>query len=104
MRVLLSVLLLYAVLCVLAYLIADRMIFLPPPSSYEDNARGLTFTSENFTLAAVHLPNPAAEYTILYSHGNAEDLGLIAPLLAQTLGRLAGRGNPRMEVTDVQES
>jgi ribose-phosphate pyrophosphokinase len=28
----------------------------------------------------------------------------IAPLLAQTLGRLAGRGNPRREATDVQES
>jgi ribose-phosphate pyrophosphokinase len=28
----------------------------------------------------------------------------ITPLLAQTLGRLASRGNLRMEVTDVQES
>jgi hypothetical protein len=76
--------LLYAVLCLLTYLLADRMIFLPPPSTYEDSARMLKFVSTGgIEISAVHLPNPTADYTILYSHGNAEDLGLIAPFLAR---------------------
>ena len=33
------------------------------------------------SLAVVYLPNEAARYTILYSHGNAEDLGHVRPLL-----------------------
>ncbi len=34
-------------------------------------------------LALLYLPNPAATFTLLYSHGNAEDLGVIQPLLTQ---------------------
>jgi Esterase/lipase len=33
------------------------------------------------TLSAVHLPNPQAVYTALFSHGNAEDIRDVAPLL-----------------------
>lgn len=32
-------------------------------------------------ISAVHFPNPQAQYTILYSHGNAEDLGYIWSVL-----------------------
>jgi len=80
--VLVAVGLVYAVVCLLVYVGADRMIFLPPPASYRDSGEIRKLTSAGgVELSAVHLPNPAAEYTILYSHGNAEDLGLIAPLL-----------------------
>lgn len=34
-------------------------------------------------IATLHLPNPNATFTILFSHGNAEDLGHLAPLLEQ---------------------
>jgi fermentation-respiration switch protein FrsA (DUF1100 family) len=40
-------------------------------------------TADDVRITAVHLVNERAEYTILYSHGNAEDLGLIAPSLAR---------------------
>jgi fermentation-respiration switch protein FrsA (DUF1100 family) len=83
-RLLFLVLVVYAAVALLAYGLADRMIFLPPPSSYDGGARVLTITSSDGTpLTAVHLPNPSADYTILYSHGNAEDLGVIAPVLAR---------------------
>src|SRR5215813_12301269 len=60
------------------------MIFLPPPATYRDAAETLHLTTTDGTrLSAVHLANPHADFTILYSHGNAEDLGLIAPLLAR---------------------
>lgn len=81
---LLSAVVVYAALCLLVYLVSDRMIFLPPPATYRDGAETLSLTTaDGVPIAAVHLVNPRAEYTILYSHGNAEDLGLVAPLLTQ---------------------
>ena len=83
-RVLLSVALLYAGVCLLVHLVSDRMIFLPPPTTYDDTGQILKLDSAGAgQISAIHLPNPSAEYTILYSHGNAEDLGLVAPLLAR---------------------
>jgi len=82
--VLLSVGLLYAGLCLLAYLVSDRMIFLAPPATYRDSGQILRLTTaDGVQISAIHLVNPPAEYTLLYSHGNAEDLGLVAPLLAR---------------------
>jgi fermentation-respiration switch protein FrsA (DUF1100 family) len=82
--VLLSAAVVYAALAVGVYLGADRMIFLPPSPTYRDGSGtiGLT-TGDGVRISAVHLPNPEAEFTILYSHGNAEDLGLVAPMLAR---------------------
>src|SRR5205823_9422955 len=60
------------------------MIFLPPPASYGDDGRGVSLTTaDGVRITAIHLANEHAEYTILYNHGNAEDLGLIAPTLAR---------------------
>ncbi len=60
------------------------MIFLPPPATYGDTGQIVKLSSgDAVQISAVHLSNPLAEYTILYSHGNAEDLGLIAPLLGR---------------------
>jgi pimeloyl-ACP methyl ester carboxylesterase len=36
---------------------------------------------DGVALLAVHLPNPQAVYTVLFSHGNAEDIRDVAPLL-----------------------
>jgi hypothetical protein len=62
---------------------ADRMIFLPPPPTYGDGQGVIKLaTAGGERIAALYLPNPAAPYTILFSHGNAEDLGAIRPFLA----------------------
>jgi hypothetical protein len=72
-------------------LMSDRVIFQPQRSSYRlsdlasevSGVRALTFASGQFRLAAVYLPNPSARYTLLFSHGNAEDLGDDLPMLAE---------------------
>ncbi|NJO71156.1 MAG: alpha/beta hydrolase, partial [Oscillatoriales cyanobacterium RM1_1_9] len=75
-RLIRSALLVYGVVGAWAYFYSDRLIFLPSPSSYT-RSDDLTFltTANNTQIAALHLPNPTATYTILYSHGNAEDIG-----------------------------
>jgi fermentation-respiration switch protein FrsA (DUF1100 family) len=83
-RLLLAAIVAYAGVCLVAYLVSDRMIFLPPPSTYRDGSDTLRLTTEDgVEIAAVHLGHERADYTILYSHGNAEDLGLVAPVLSR---------------------
>jgi abhydrolase domain-containing protein 17 len=81
--ILATVLLAYAALAAFAYFLADRMIFLPPPASYDETTLPVTMvpTEDGVRIATLHLPNPDAEFTILYSHGNAEDLGYALPVL-----------------------
>ncbi len=82
LRMALSIAFIYAVVGAWAWLISDRMIFLPPAPTYRDTADILKVpTSGGERIAAVYLPNPAATYTILFSHGNAEDLGWVLPSL-----------------------
>jgi fermentation-respiration switch protein FrsA (DUF1100 family) len=73
---------LYVGLGLFAWFCADRQIFLPQPCSYGPSGRFITLeTPDGERLCAVHLPNPQARYTLLYSHGNAEDLGDVLPEL-----------------------
>jgi fermentation-respiration switch protein FrsA (DUF1100 family) len=52
------------------------MIFLPHAPGYADSEQIIKLRSgDDRIISAVHLPNPNAHFTILYSHGNAEDLG-----------------------------
>jgi abhydrolase domain-containing protein 17 len=77
------VLLIYVAVGAYGYWGSDRSIFQPhQPASYADNLPGLLkLTVEGQPITAVYLKNPKATYTILYSHGNGEDLGDIqAPL------------------------
>ncbi|MFT0787543.1 alpha/beta hydrolase [Synechococcus sp. H55.10] len=61
---------------------SEQLIFLPRPASYQDGDAILKLTTaDGLQISAVYLPNPAATYTLLYSHGNAEDLGDILPRL-----------------------
>ncbi|MBD2038084.1 alpha/beta hydrolase [Leptolyngbya sp. FACHB-321] len=83
-RVVRSVLFIYLALGAYAFFFADRQIFQPQPSSYQDDRTTLKLASApNIQISAVYLPHPKATYTILYSHGNAEDLGDIRPRLTQ---------------------
>jgi len=58
-----------------AYFFADSHIFFPPKTTFQDNNEIIKIPSKNGAfISAVYLPNPHATYTILISHGNAEDL------------------------------
>ncbi|MBP0020348.1 MAG: alpha/beta hydrolase [Cyanobacteria bacterium SBLK] len=81
-RMILSLLFIYAFFAIYVFLSADRMIFLPPPASYVDDENIIKLSAANQEkFSAIYLENPDARYTLLYSHGNAEDLGQIRPLL-----------------------
>jgi abhydrolase domain-containing protein 17 len=74
MLLLLSVL--YLSLLLFALFLSDSLIFLPHPSSYADSREILKITTASGKkISAVYLVNPAARFTLLVSHGNAEDLG-----------------------------
>lgn len=75
-KMLLAVALLYVGLVLLVRFSSESLIFLPHPASYKDNADILKIESANGSkISALYLPNPSAKFTVLVSHGNAEDLG-----------------------------
>jgi fermentation-respiration switch protein FrsA (DUF1100 family) len=75
-RMLKSLVFIYTLFAVYVYFRADSMIFLPQPSSYQDTQEVIKLKiQENQSISAIYLRNPIAKYTILYVHGNAEDLG-----------------------------
>jgi abhydrolase domain-containing protein 17 len=77
-----SLLFVYALFALYVYFRADRMIFLPQPASYQDTGEILKLpVTDSEKISAIYLPNPQATYTLLYIHGNAEDLGDIRPVL-----------------------
>ena len=75
----------YAALAAFAYFLSDRLIFQPPQPSYRPGQLPITMIpgSDGDSLATLFLPNPQAALTILYAHGNAEDLGQVAPMLEE---------------------
>ncbi|WP_338076347.1 hypothetical protein [Chlorogloeopsis fritschii] len=75
-RLISSLVFIYIFFAVYVFFGADSMIFLPQPSSYQDTNEIIKLTSADGTkLSAIYLFNPQAKNTILYVHGNAEDLG-----------------------------
>lgn len=82
LRLIRSILIIYILIGFWAFFFSDRLIFLPRPSSYQTNQDFVKLKSKNRTqITGIYLPLPKAEYTILYSHGNGEDLGEILPRL-----------------------
>jgi len=66
----------YAVLSVLALTIPQKFLFRPHASSYRDNQDVLKLTTaDGVRISAKYLPSADARYTILFSHGNGEDMG-----------------------------
>ena len=82
-RYVLPPLLVYAAVLAVVYLVTDKVIFLPrPAASYTEIDSQVTLnTQDGATIMAVHLTNPKAKFTVLYSHGVAEDLGPLLPFL-----------------------
>lgn len=83
-RLIRSALLIYLLFLAYVFLFSDRMIFLPPRPGYDDSEEVIKVTTaDDVQIAAIYLLDPAAEFTILYSHGNAEDLGTVRWVLEQ---------------------
>ena len=77
-RLIRSAVLIYLIVLVFVFINADRMIFPAPRSNYVDNDELIKIkTYDGIQIAAIYFFNPDAEFTILYSHGNAEDLGTV---------------------------
>jgi fermentation-respiration switch protein FrsA (DUF1100 family) len=75
---------LYVGFFLFAFFYGDKIIFQPQPATYRDSREIIKLTSGKQSLiSAVYLENPRARYTILYSHGNAEDIGIILPILKE---------------------
>src|SRR5215470_17946078 len=73
---------LYLIVLITAALFSDRMIFQPQQQGYRDQPNILKLTSsDGAKISATYLPNPQADFTVLFSHGNAEDIGDDEPLL-----------------------
>ena len=83
-RLLKSLASIYLLFGVMVYFVADRLMFHPETSApwITDFPIKVT-TPDGVTLPAVHLPNPQSAYTVLFSHGNAEDIRDVAMLLEQ---------------------
>jgi abhydrolase domain-containing protein 17 len=77
-----SLLFIYTFLALFIFVRSDSLIFMPEPASYRDanDILKLPVTS-NEQISARYLPNAQSAYTVLYIHGNAEDLGDIHPVL-----------------------
>lgn len=83
-RLIRSIIFVYVSLCIYGYFFTDWMIFKPQASSYQDTKDILKLTAaDGVQISAIYLPNSQATYTILYSHGNAEDLGDMLPILRE---------------------
>ncbi|MDD5064004.1 MAG: alpha/beta hydrolase [Phycisphaerae bacterium] len=83
-RLVRSVVFVCACLLLFVYFFSDRMIFWgqSQPSSYGDGPEILKIkTKDGAEISALYLAAPNSEFTILYSHGNSEDIGDIRGVL-----------------------
>jgi fermentation-respiration switch protein FrsA (DUF1100 family) len=66
----------YVLLAIGAHFLSQWMMFPRPPLKYTLDRDHVQLTApDGVKIAARHWPNPKAKYTVLYLHGNYEDLG-----------------------------
>jgi fermentation-respiration switch protein FrsA (DUF1100 family) len=83
-RILLLLAVVYALLAVGAHFLSLSMIFPRPPVKYELTPDYIQLTTpDGVKLAARHWPNYSAKFTLLYLHGNYEDLGSIGKYMPE---------------------
>ena len=81
-RLLGSVVFIYVAVSLLVALLSCSMIFQPPRSTYKSLPYlVLLKTPDGKTLSVIHRVHPEARFTLFFSHGNAEDLGMMGPYL-----------------------
>ena len=79
-----NIIIAYVLLALFAYFVSDHMIFFPPRSGYKDSHGFIkVMTADGESIFAYYLPNKNAKYTLLVSHGNAEDIGYMIPFFQQ---------------------
>ena len=82
LRVLRFFVLLYVGLLLFGFFFSEGMIFAPQRPSYRDDGSIIKLsTADGAKISAIYLTNESARFTILYSHGNAEDIGDVRPAL-----------------------
>lgn len=68
-------------LLIIAFFFADWAIFRPPLPSYKDTADVIKLETQSGDLvSARYYENEDASHTVIFSHGNAEDIGIIEPI------------------------
>lgn len=82
-RLLKSAAFIYGSLALFAHFGSDRLIFQPHSAGYTLGPGLVTIDASGTPIAARFLETPGARYTILVSHGNAEDLGDLTGLLSR---------------------
>jgi len=82
-RIIVFPLFLYICFVLFTLFYSDKMIFVPHSASYEIDNKNFILLERNGSpdIAITYFKNPKANMTILYSHGNAEDLGDIFSFL-----------------------
>ncbi|MBI2812937.1 MAG: alpha/beta hydrolase [Opitutae bacterium] len=76
----------YVLLAVGAHFLSRSMVFPRPPVKYQLGPDYIQLTApDGVKIAARHWPNPKAKYTLLYLHGNYENLGSIADYMPNFL-------------------
>ena len=74
----------YLIALIMAVFFSDQLIFHPQQAGYRDNPGILKLaSSDGARISATYLANPDATFTVLFSHGNAEDIGDDQALLEQ---------------------
>jgi len=79
-RIVLTLAVLYALVCLGARWLSTKLLFPAPPPSYDSTLSGLVMIpgEAGLRVAALHLPNPKAKHLLVFFHGNGEDLGIDA--------------------------
>ncbi|NIP95875.1 MAG: alpha/beta hydrolase, partial [Akkermansiaceae bacterium] len=68
----------------MAWSFSNKLIFLPPPAQYaEDSSRLVILDRGEEQVASFYFPPEDARPILLWAHGNAEDIGLLKPLLEE---------------------
>jgi fermentation-respiration switch protein FrsA (DUF1100 family) len=76
MRLVGSLVFIYVTVLLFAYFFADRFVFPRKKSSYSDSPEIIKIrVGDGVSLSALYLEATGSEFTILYSHGNGEDIG-----------------------------
>ena len=81
-RIFYSLAFIYACVVLFVYFFSNRIIFLPQATGRQHCPEIIKIRSEDgVEISALYLSDPNSKFTILFSHGNAEDLGDIRDFL-----------------------
>ena len=92
-RLIRSVIEIYVILFLIGACCPYKLIFQPPSPSYTKLPGQFTvYSADSNPVACVHMPVKKSTYTLLYAHGNAEDIGQLVRVELFDLYNLYGLG------------